>query len=146
MLAALLIATALADEPYVSVGVGIPELLHLDIGVELAPGFAGELRGAFTIGGPAVGLGFEGTAMGGTHTQKGHALVAGGAVMTNPTLRPPRLASGGETIATYALVYGGYRFIAQFGLLIRANLGVIAYEDNGFAAGPSGTLAVGWVF
>ena len=38
------------------------------------------------------------------------------------------------------------RAFANNGFCFRAMIGAIAYQDNGFAAGPNGTVGAGWVF
>jgi hypothetical protein len=144
----LLIGLAEASElqPYFALGNGFIRLAHAEVGLSINPGLAVELRGAWVLFSPVVGVALEGTVWAQAGSRQGHAVTVTMEGMLNPTLRPLRWESGGETLGGYIGVLGGWRWQSQRGFLVRAQGGVLLYEDGGFAVGPDFSMGVGWVF
>lgn len=75
-----------------------------------------------------------------------HALTLQAQAMVNPAQRPFALGSGGDRLGAYAGAYAGYGWTADVGFALRVQAGALLYADSGFAVGPNGTVALGWVF
>jgi hypothetical protein len=122
------------DEPsaYLAAGVGIPELAFGEIGDFVVPRLAVEAHFGWVLFNPMVGLGVDGAVWSSSRGTLGHSITLCAEAMVNPTLGELRLTSGGETLGAFAGVYGGYRWMADSGFLLRV------------AAGPNFTAGVGW--
>jgi len=124
-----------------AVDIGMPELIHAELGFFPTDALSVEARYGNVILNHEVGISATNWVAAGPH----HFIVSGEA-MFNPSLSPLRLAGGGDTLASYLGVYAGWGYRGDAGFLARAQVGGIFYADNGFAIGPNGTLGVGWVF
>lgn len=133
---------------YVTAGVGLPELLHAEAGVFVLPRLAVGAHVGWVILNPEVGLEVTGYLLGSQAAGRPprHALTLQGQAMVNPAQRPFSLVGGGDRLAAYAGAYAGYAWTADVGFALRVQAGALLYADNGFAAGPNGTVALGWVF
>jgi hypothetical protein len=128
-----------------SAGVGLPELLHVEAGLGVSPRWTVEARAASTVFNPEVGLGVSAYLLG--HSDRApptHALLIHGSALLNP--RMLSLRSGGDRLAAYLNVAGGYALHADSGFYFRALVGALLYEDSGLAAGPNATVGAGWWF
>lgn len=135
---------------FVTVGIGLPQLIHASVGWYATPRFALYATGSNVIFNWLVGLGatLHAWAWGGddwTETPR-HSILVDGQVTVNPVLRPLRIYGGGETIGAAVFLDGGYAFIADSGFTVRAQVGAILYEDNGFAGAPNFKGSIGWTF
>jgi len=144
-------ARAAADEPVVAhvlVGAGLPQVLHASVGWFPSSRVSLDLRYGYVVFNHMVGAGATWYLLGeaGPHRPPRHAVLAVGHLMWNPTLSPPTLSSGGETLAAYVGVYGGYGFLAGSGFEARLLLGGLLYEDGGPAMDPDAMVGVGWAF
>jgi hypothetical protein len=131
---------------YVTAGIGMPALLHAEVGFLPHPRVAVEARASWVVLNPVVGFAVDGAVWTSTGGARGHAVTATAEAMLNPTLSPVRLASGGDTLGAYVGIYAGYRWMAESGFTARVQAGAILYDDGGFAAGPNGTVGLGWAF
>jgi len=141
------------DDPavYVTVGVGLPAIAHAEVGFLPHPRLGVELRGSWVIFNPMVGLAVDGAVWTSTGGARGHAFTATAELLVNPTLTPFTLVSHGETLGGTLGVYAGYRWMADSGFTVRAQVGGFGYlaftgHDAGFALGPNATIGVGWAF
>lgn len=143
----LLLASALAADPRVQLtaGVGLPELLHAEVGGWLSPRLSVEARYGNVVLNHEVGVGVDWAAWLPSGSPRGHALLVSGQAMVNPTATFS-LRSGGDRLGAYGAVYGGWRWVSEAGFVARAHAGVLLYDDGGFAAGPNGIVGVGWAF
>jgi hypothetical protein len=146
---------AVAEEPgaqglnaMVSVGVGIPELLHAELGYFPTGRLSLEAQFKSVVFNTMVGVGATGHLLGQAAPGRPprHSLLASGSILVNPTLGELRLESGGDVIAAGMAAYVGYGFLAESGFLFRGLVGTLFYEDDGLALGPVVTVAAGWAF
>ncbi len=144
----LLSAAAHADvRPLVFVGPGFPELVHAEAGVLINGRVSIEARVGLVVFNVQTGLCVTGWFLGtATDRPPTHALLGSIEFRVNPTLRPFRLGSGGETIGASFGTYAGYAFTTQLGFSVRLLLGAIWYAEKSIAVGPNGTIGVGWIF
>ena len=153
-LAALLHAPAASAEPdgpvhaRVNAGIGMPELLHVDVGWFPASRVVLDLHYGNVLFNHEVGV--AGTAyllgVAGDHRPPRHALLLRGEIDVNPTVSPPTLKSGGETIAAYMAAYAGYGLTASCGFQVQVLAGGLLDWESGPAGGPNATIGVGWAF
>ena len=131
---------------FISGGIGLPELAHLEGGVFVAPRVDVGARVGWVLFNPEVGLQVDGFLLGtATDRPPRHSLLVTSTLMVNPT--PPfRLRGGGERLGAYLGAYGGYAYTGDAGFIVRAELGALLYAETGFAIGPNGVLSVGWAF
>ena len=130
----------------VSLGVGLPELLHAQLGYFVTPKVTLEARYANAVFNPVVGLGATyrmGRSLDGQPPR--HALLLSGHLMANPTRMT--LVSSGDTIGAYARPAVGYGFSARGGFTFRAEAAaLVTVESEGIGLGPDVSLGVGWAF
>lgn len=140
--------TPAALHAYVTAGVGLPELLHAEGGVFVLPRLSLGAHVGWVILNPEVGLEVTGYLLGTPVAGRPprHALTLQAQGMVNPAQRPLSLNSGGDRLAAYAGAYVGYAWTADVGFALRVHAGAVLYAEGGFAAGPNGTVALGWVF
>lgn len=142
----LCVSAFAANVVYLAGGVGIPELVHAEVGGFPHPRVAVEAQVGWTLFNPMVGLGVEGAVWTSTGGTEGHAFTAMVEGRLNPTVEPLSITSYGETLAASAGAYAGYRWMGEEGLFVRVRAGAIFYKDNGFGAGPNVTAGVGYAF
>lgn len=141
-------ADASAVSPYAEVGIGMPELAKIRAGVLVHPRISVEAYGAAMLFNALVGVGATTYVLGEERDDlpPRHALALQGTAALNPTLRPIRLRSGGETIAAAVIGALGYAYSADSGFLFRAWLGATLLDEDGIGGGPLFTIGVGWMF
>ncbi len=127
-------------------GIGLGELIHLDLGWLATPKWHVEWRTGNIIfnwsTGPALTYYFS-SSQGSRPARRSWLMSVEARV--NPEL-PLDLKGGGERIGGHVGVYGGYAFLPDDGLSFRALAGAIVFEDEGFAAGPNFRFSWGWAF
>ncbi len=127
-------------------GIGVGELIHLDVGWLVTPKWHVEWRTGNIIfnwsTGPALTYYF-GSSRGPRPARRSWLMSVEARV--NPEL-PLDLKSGGDRLGGHVGVYGGYAILRDGGLSLRALAGVILLEDEGFATGPNFRFSLGWAF
>lgn len=145
LLSVLSVAQA-APVGFVAAGVGLPELVHVEGGVWLGPRLDVGLRLSNTVFNWEIGAQVDGVLLGeAIDGPPRHGLVLSGRAQINPRT-PMTLASGGDRLGAVITLEPGYGYHGARGLLVRAGVGVLLYLDDGPAAGPNGTLSMGWSF
>lgn len=125
----------------VCAGIGLPTLLHAQVGFFPMEDLSVEARYANTVFNHMVGVGA--TSWVGEGNQHFLVSVEG---MVNPVQEPFSLRSGGDRMGAYVGLYGGYGYVADSGFLARVLVGGLFYHDGGFALGPDATAGLGWTF
>ncbi len=151
LLLSLLAVSGLAAESVSAVvvaGHGLPEWVHLHAGWFAHPRVSVEGRVGYVLFEPMVGVGVTGHLFG-TPAAPGrpprHSMLvdAQGRVAVD---RWPPTSDGGERIGALGGLAGGYALVADGGFVLRARVGVVLYEDNGFAAAPDFGVGFGYAF
>src|SRR5690349_11620978 len=125
VVACLLAAPAAADNRlFVAGGIGLPELVHLEVGYFVLDQLSVEVRAGTPVFNPMVGVGAT-YALGAPREGRPprHAALFAAQAMINPTLGGLTLVSGGERIAATVGLYAGYGFIADIGFYLRVLAG-----------------------
>jgi len=147
VLAGLAPAEASANDLFVGLGVGLPELLHAEVGYGLTPRLTIEAQGGAVVFNWMVGASVTGRWFGsveGGRLPRHHMIGRLGARL-NPTLWPLQLeGDGAEVIGAMAEASLGYGFRADSGLLLQVLGGGLLYEDNGVAGGVNVIATIGW--
>ena len=148
-IAAVTASETAAQEPVhvtVYAGIGLGELIHLDLGWLVTPKWHVEWRTGNIIfnwsTGPALTYYFSSSQ---GHRRARRSWLMSGEARVNPQL-PLDLKSRGERLGGHAGVYGGYVFGADSGLSFRALVGAIVFDDEGLAAAPNFRFSLGWAF
>lgn len=147
--AACLFAVPAAAENrlFIAGGVGLPELVHVEVGYFVLKQLSVEVRGGTPVFNPMVGVGATyalGAAREGRPPR--HAALFAAQAMINPTLGQLTFVSGGERLAATLGLYAGYGFISDAGFFLRVLAGGFLYWETGLAIGPNATVALGWAF
>ncbi len=153
-LACLVPALALAQSPerprrsvVFSAGLGLPDLLHAEVGLFVHPRAVLEVSSAIVVFNVLTGIGAEMHFLG-EGAQPRHALTLGAHMLVNPLLAPGDwfTAGGGETIGIGADMLVGYRFLSDAGFFFRARGGVLVYRaGDATEAGPMLlSISAGW--
>jgi len=146
LLPLLLILPAIAaDAPVATakVGVGLPELLHVEGGWRPRDDLEVGLRAGTVVFNVLVGPTVQWQALG---APRGHGLWVGGAARINPFADPVGIESGGETLRAMLEPAVSWRWVGEAGLLLDARAAALLYLDDGPAIGPDLTVGVGWAF
>ncbi|MCO4764275.1 MAG: hypothetical protein KC502_22375 [Myxococcales bacterium] len=116
---------------YLSAGFGAAlPLVHVDVGVFVAPRVVIEATAGLYIFSPLAGVGAEVHLLG-DGEQPTHALVLGGHVLVDPTLGPSEWRSpGAESLGAGVDLLAGYRFLSDGGFLFRATAGGLVYTTG----------------
>jgi len=131
---------AAATDGYVEGGIGFIELAHLRAGVYLTPRVSLELYGGNVLFNWLAGLGGTVYLLGdaGEGRPPRHSLMLNASVTVNPTLFPPRVTSGAETVGAAFLFNIGYALTAPSGFLFRVySGGVVLVEEFVPPPGPN---------
>lgn len=142
--AQLAAAPAAAFDGYVEGGIGFPELAHIRAGGFVLPRISVELYGANVLFNWLAGLSGTAYLLGDAsegHPPK-HSLMLNAAIAINPTLFPPRVTSGSETIGAAFLFNVGYALNARSGFMFRVYSGGIVVAEDFIGGGPN-LIAVG---
>ena len=127
-------------------GIGLGELIHLDLGWLITPQWHVEWRTGNIVfnwsTGPA--LTYYVSSSQGPRPARRSWLVSG-EVRVNPEL-PLDMKTRGERLGGHVGVYGGYIFLPDGGMSFRALAGAIVFDDEGFAAAPNFRFSLGWAF
>lgn len=143
-LLALTLGAEAAPRPFVSAGLGFPELLHVEGGAWLSPRVDLGLRASYTLLAPLVGIQADGVLLGSTASgTPRHGLLLSGRAQLNP-LPPIRLRSGGDRLGSALTLEVGYQYLGSRGLLLRAGAGAILAVEEGLTGGPVASLSLGW--
>ncbi len=135
------------DDPvvHVAVGIGVPEVLHAELGWHPTSTLSIDASVGIVVFNLLGGIGAT------YHLNVGQGalydwVTFSGRLRVNIADEPLNLRSGGERVGGTADALVGYMVTAPGGLMARVRLGALFYEDNGFAAGPLVSAAVGWRF
>lgn len=133
-----------APRPFLSAGVGFPELIHAEGGLWVSPRLDLGFRASSTLLAPLIGVGVDGVLLGddadGTPR---HGMLLSGRAQINP-LPPIRLVSGGDRLGSALTLELGYQFLGEHGLLFRAGAGALLAVEEGLSGGPVASMSVGW--
>jgi hypothetical protein len=142
VLAATPVAAKAEEDPGLSVsaGVGLPELLHVDVGYFVTERWQVDARWANVLFNPMVGVGATRWLGFGESTPR-HAMLVSAQAMVNPT---SGFASSGDQIGAAVGGSVGYGFMSAAGFSVRALAGGLGYWDDGLAGGPNVTVSLGW--
>lgn len=146
--ALLALASPAHARTFVGVGVGLPELLHAEIGAFVTDRVSVQLVGGVPLFNPLVGVGASWLALGAENGGRppSHAFVLTGEWRVNPR-RPISLVSAGDRLGSALGLYGGYSYVADAGLLVRVQGGpIFIWEDGAPGAGVNAFAMIGWVF
>lgn len=148
----LLLARPTAASPvygYVAAGVGVPELVHLELGYFPSPRLSVEVHGGFPILSPLVGLGVTGWLLGETTARRPptHSLTVSGRARIN-VLYPTMGRTRGERLGPVIEPLVGYGLLTRRHFLLRVDAGALVYLDahDGLAAGPQALVTLGYAF
>lgn len=151
LLASLLSPPALARPArvYVAAGLGLPELLHAEVGWFASPRLSVEVHGGFPVLNPLAGVGVTGWLLGrpGADRPPRHSLTVSGRLRLN-VLYPTMLSSRGERLGSTLEPLVGYGLLTDGGFVLRADVGALVYldEHDGLAAGPVALATAGYAF
>jgi hypothetical protein len=152
LLIALLFAAPAHARPaqvYVAAGVGLPELLHAEVGWFAQPRLSVEIHGGFPILNPLVGLGVTGWLLGQSneHRPATHSLTVSGRLRLN-ALYPTMLKTRGERLGPVLEPLIGYGLLTENHFLLRVDVGALLYVDehDGLSGGPQAVLTLGYAF
>ena len=145
MLILLSVALAAPMHGFVTGGVGLPELVHVEGGWMATPRLDFGLRADLTLFSPCVGLQVDGLLFGeATDRPPKHALLLSADLMFNPTNRPFSFTTHGESLGGYVGTYAGYAYTAPSGFLLRVYGGALFTDEGGLSGGPNAAISVGW--
>jgi len=139
--------TPQANEPtfHVAAGIGVPEILHVEVGFYPVPGLSIDASVGVVIFNILGGFGatynveFSDGALRECFTMSGRARI-------NLIDEPLTLRSGGERLGGTIDALAGYSAVTPSGLFGRVRLGAVFYDEDGFTAGPLLLAGVGWQF
>jgi hypothetical protein len=140
-----LTANAADEHLELSAGVGLPELVHAEAAVSTHRGTAFGVRVASTVLNPELGIELSTLVAPGAPGLPRHSLLLDVQAMINPTA-PVSLQSGGDRLSAYVAPGIGYAYHATNGILVRALVAVLVYDDGGLAVGPNASVSVGYWF
>ncbi len=142
-------AAAPAERPLrtvvASLGIGLPALVHAELGGFLTPRLLVELHAGTYVFNLLTGLRAEMHLLG-EGAQPRHALTVGVGGFVNPLMSPSEWTDpGAESIGVGGEVLVGWRLLTDGGFLLRARAGALVYAGpSGLEGGPSFLLSAGW--
>lgn len=151
LLSLLLATPAVAQNArvYAAAGIGLPDLLHVEVGYFALPRLTVEVHGGFPILSPLVGVGVTGWLLGETdaHRPPTHSLTVSGRLRLN-VLYPTMTRSKGERLGPIFEPLIGYGLLTRRHFLLRVDAGALVYldEHDGLAGGPQALVTAGYAF
>lgn len=130
---------------FVTLGIGLPTLLHIEAGFYLSRSTSLDLVAAIIVFNAMAGVGAtqwfplaEG--------KFNHDLGVSAHVYLNALDEPFEFSSGSERLGLVTDLMFAYAFTLDAGFTIRAKAGLLIYDDAGVVASPNFTTMAGWRF
>ncbi len=131
---------------YFTAGIGLPELIHAEVGGFVHPRVSVDASAGWIIFNPLVGLGVTGYFFGDSTygvTPRSSMLLSARA-RVNPNANWSNLSATNDTIPATVDCLFGYAFHGDSGFVFKGAAGTLFYDDNGFAAGPNFLVSLGY--
>jgi hypothetical protein len=129
-------------------GVGLPELMHAELGYFLTPRLELEAQYKYIGANHLTGVGATGYFFNETFRYRPprHAILGSVSLAANPTLDEFRITRDEETIGAAAGLYFGYGFVSRDLLTIRVLGGTLLFDHDGLGYAPSLRMSAGLAF